>query len=208
MIPKVLCCSICFLVLLSGTSFLGAETSSPLSSPSFCCETNGMYWVGVEYTFFISHVDPNENQWYLMVDWGDGTQTSWLGPYASGEAIPYTHYWIATGHYAVKVKIKDIYGHESEWSSPIPLTIIPPPRCFKQMELKGTLKTRLWKGLFFSILNIDCAIITQSMVGDVCLDPFTCHNYRFLAIALQVHSYERKNPSINASTPLAFLLGH
>ncbi|RLF44681.1 MAG: hypothetical protein DRN29_08030, partial [Thermoplasmata archaeon] len=45
----------------------------------------------------------------------------WLGPYKSGEKIVISHSWNRRGSYEVRVKAKDIYGRESEWSDPLPV---------------------------------------------------------------------------------------
>ncbi len=49
-----------------------------------------------------------------------------MGPYASGESISTSHTWLAGGTYEVKVKAKDTYDSESEWSSGLYVTIIGP----------------------------------------------------------------------------------
>jgi predicted acyl esterase len=74
---------------------------------------------GVEYTFTIKSVDPDNEDVYIIVDWGDGTDTGWLGPYSSGEEITQTHNWSYGDIFTVKAKAKDIHGDESEWSKHI-----------------------------------------------------------------------------------------
>ena len=39
-------------------------------------------------------------------------------PYNSGENGYATHKWLADGNYEIKVKAKDSFGSESEWSEP------------------------------------------------------------------------------------------
>ncbi len=73
---------------------------------------------GVEYTFCIEVVDPDGDEIYCIWDWGDGTNTGWLGPYNSGEIICASHAWSEEGKYEIKVKLKDQYGNENEWSNP------------------------------------------------------------------------------------------
>jgi hypothetical protein len=77
---------------------------------------------GTVYTYSTSTTDPNTDQVYYQWDWGDGTTTSWLGPYASGATINTTHSW-AKGSYSIKVKAKDPYGAESPWSDPLTVTM-------------------------------------------------------------------------------------
>jgi hypothetical protein len=65
------------------------------------------------YTF--TSTDPEMENIYYMVDWGDGTTSDWLGPYASGETGTADHTWDTRGTYVIKVKAKDATGHESDW---------------------------------------------------------------------------------------------
>ncbi|GAG84471.1 unnamed protein product, partial [marine sediment metagenome] len=172
-------------------------------------QTNGIYWVGVEYTFFIEIMtDPDGDKMYIFVDWGDGTDSGWLGPYTSGEIVGVTHFWTDTGTYEIKTKAKDEHGDESGWSDSLSISVIPPNRLFRDMEISGTLKTRPWRGLIFSILNFDCATVDKAISGNVQLDSFTCHNYKFVAIALNVHTYDKDTLFIEASTPFAILIDY
>jgi len=72
---------------------------------------------GVNYTFCIEGVDPNGDDLFCMWDWDDGSNTEWLGPYASGEMMCASHAWSEEGTYMIRVKLKDIYGNESSWMS-------------------------------------------------------------------------------------------
>lgn len=70
---------------------------------------------GIEYIFCVEFTDPEGDDFYIYWDWGDGNMEEWLGPYGSGETICLSHVWSDEGLYLIKVKIKDIYGNESEW---------------------------------------------------------------------------------------------
>jgi hypothetical protein len=58
-----------------------------------------------------------------LFDWGDGTSSDWSGPIESGEEFNASHTWSSKGNYEIKVKAKDIYGAESSWSDPLPITM-------------------------------------------------------------------------------------
>jgi len=60
---------------------------------------------------------------YYYIDWGDGTNSSWIGPYSSGVTIPQSHTWSKKGTYIIKAKAKDVRGYESGWGQ---LSIIMP----------------------------------------------------------------------------------
>jgi hypothetical protein len=83
----------------------------------------------IDYTFSSSTTDPDAgDQLYYLWDWGDGTQSAWLGPYTSGQSVQATHRWMTEGAYLVKVKAKDTNGVESVWSDSITIQIAEGPR--------------------------------------------------------------------------------
>ena len=69
----------------------------------------------VTYYNFTS-IDPDGDGIYYFIDWGDSTNSSWIGPYLSGDEIIKSHTWSTKGTYTVKAKAKDIYGNESDWA--------------------------------------------------------------------------------------------
>lgn len=79
---------------------------------------DGPTWgiTNVEYTFYINMTDPDGDNLYCKLDWGDGNTTDWLGPYSSGETINTSHAWSQKGTYGLRVKLKDVYSQESNWS--------------------------------------------------------------------------------------------
>jgi hypothetical protein len=81
--------------------------------------------VNVEYTFCTDAItDPEGDSFYCLFDWGDGTNSGWLGPYASGQIVCASHSWSQPGVYLIKFKLKDINGSESNWSDPFIITIV------------------------------------------------------------------------------------
>lgn len=92
---------------------------------------------GVNYTFCITITDPELDNIFCLWDWGDGTNSGWLGPYLSGDEICATHAWTHDGQYIVKVKCKDESGQESAWSVPFLVKIdgtAPNLEIFKPQE--------------------------------------------------------------------------
>ncbi len=98
-------------------------TSDPPSTPS---KPNGPIHgtINRQYMFSSMSTDPNNDQIYYMFNWGDGTSSTWLGPYSSGLTISDSHSWSAIGEYDVTVKAKDINGATSDWSEPQTITIV------------------------------------------------------------------------------------
>jgi len=84
--------------------------------------TKGKPGVSYNYTFMSS--DPDGDNVFYYIDWGDGTNTSWIGPYLSGEIVTMSHSWMNEGTYPIKTKAKDIDDTESSWSEPFRVEII------------------------------------------------------------------------------------
>ena len=93
------------------------ETPDKLNGPTQGCENE-------ELTFTTSTTDPDEDQVYYKFDWGEGTESNWLGPFNSGETIQASNKWDEIGDYEIKVKAKDIKYGQSGWSEPHNITII------------------------------------------------------------------------------------
>jgi len=72
---------------------------------------------GTRYGYEIFAIDPEENDVYYLIDWGDGTTIEWLGPYNSGDVIRVNHSWEEKNGYTIKVKSKDIFGDKSDWAT-------------------------------------------------------------------------------------------
>lgn len=72
---------------------------------------------GVENSFTVELNDPDNDDVFLYIDWGDNTNSNWLGPYKSGETLEINHIWNNSGIYKIKMKIKDTYNAESIWKT-------------------------------------------------------------------------------------------
>jgi len=70
-----------------------------------------------EGTFTISTQDPDGDDVFFYIEWGDGSIVDWDGPYKSNEYVPYQHQWSMDDTYNIKIKTKDIFGEESDWSN-------------------------------------------------------------------------------------------
>ena len=66
----------------------------------------------------LTTTNPDGDSVFYFIDWGDHTNSSWIGPYSSGAIITQLHTWTTKGTYIIKVKAKDIYNAESSnWST-------------------------------------------------------------------------------------------
>jgi uncharacterized protein len=75
------------------------------------------------YKYKSSTTDPDNDQIYLLFDWGDSTSSGWLGPYNSGETMKAYHMWTQNGTFLIKTKAKDINGTTSEWSDTLKINV-------------------------------------------------------------------------------------
>jgi hypothetical protein len=96
------------------------ETGSP-DEPAIDGPTFGK--PETDYTFEFTASDPENEQIYYYIDWGDGTYEDWIGPYNSGDTIEASHEWTELGDYEIKAKAKDINGARSLWSDPYQMHI-------------------------------------------------------------------------------------
>ncbi len=79
--------------------------------------TKGRY--GKPYTYQTSTIDSDGDEIYYQWSWGDNNTTEWLGPYKPGDICEATHIWLIQGSYIVKVKAKDQWNVETDWSDPL-----------------------------------------------------------------------------------------
>jgi hypothetical protein len=99
-----------------------ASPSDPPATPSKPAGKNLGIW-NVDYIYTSSTSDPNGDQIYYLFDWGDGSTSGWLGPYASGQTGTATHMWTELGTYPVRAKARDVWGAGSVWSDALMVTI-------------------------------------------------------------------------------------
>ena len=82
-------------------------------------------WIqDINTIFSCSAIDPEGSSVYYLFDWGDGTDSDWVGPYPSGQTGEASHNWTDLGEYEVKVIARDNFGARSEWSNPAIISIV------------------------------------------------------------------------------------
>jgi hypothetical protein len=86
----------------------------PPNEPLIQGEENGK--IKVEYTYDFSTSDPDGDDVYYYIDWGDGSPVEdWIGPYASGVVVHVKHTFETKGTYQIKAQAKDDAGALSPW---------------------------------------------------------------------------------------------
>jgi hypothetical protein len=78
-------------------------------------------------TFTAVTTDPDGDDVYYEFDWGDGTNSGWVGPYHSGQQVSIQKSWDIAGTYSVRVKAEDVNQVSSFWSIPVVVTIADHP---------------------------------------------------------------------------------
>ena len=91
--------------------------SNPPNIPTITGPTDIV--VNQECTYTVVTTDPDTDDVYYYIDWGDGTNSGWIGPYNSGVPVLESKVWEGLGSFMVKVRAKDIYEVRSDWSVPI-----------------------------------------------------------------------------------------
>lgn len=138
-------------------TLLGIANNNAPATPTITGTQDGK--AGEPYEYSISTSDPENDQIFYYIDWGDDTNSDWQGPYTSEEAITISHSWIERDTYTIKVKARDDKGAESDWKA---LTVTMPK------QKKNTLDT------IFTFLLGKIAEIEKNQQGD----------FRFLPIKL------------------------
>jgi hypothetical protein len=99
------------------TLTIASTSTAPLKPGTPTGPMNGQ--VGTSYTYSASTTDPNSDQIYYRFEWGDGTYSSWVGPYNSGQTGTASKTWSSEGTFEVRVAAKDTNGKTSYWSNPL-----------------------------------------------------------------------------------------
>ena len=69
---------------------------------------------GISYNFKFSSNEPDGEDIYLYIEWGDGELENWIGPYTSGEEITLSHKYTTKGSFFINATAKDVNGFESD----------------------------------------------------------------------------------------------
>lgn len=124
----------------------GVENSAPQIPKKPDGPTEGQY--DKPYTYSTSSLDPDENNLYYKWDWGDGEISKWIGPYDSEEKCEATHSWIVKGSYMIKVKTKDEWGIETDWSDPLTIRM-------KKSKIQNFQNNNFFSQLFSNIFCLN-----------------------------------------------------
>ncbi|UCF50603.1 MAG: VCBS repeat-containing protein [Thermoplasmatales archaeon] len=88
--------------------------NNPPDVPDIDGPTNGP--MGTLFTYTFNSIDPENDDVYYYIKWGDGNTEDWNGPYSSGVDIDIEHAYLTQGTFTIEAKAKDIHDAESNWS--------------------------------------------------------------------------------------------
>lgn len=100
---------------------LNAIVNDPPSTPTVAGPTTG--YTETEYMYTFMSTDPDADEVYLYIEWGDGNVEAWIGPYASGQDAVIPHTWADAGGFNVRAKARDVHTAQSAWSDPLAVVI-------------------------------------------------------------------------------------
>jgi len=89
---------------------------------------------GKKYNYTSNTTDPEGNDIFYLFNWGDGTESGWIGPFKSGTNISISYSWHEKGYYKVEIIAKDTYDLISEWSDPLLVEIAGPILTFRNIK--------------------------------------------------------------------------
>jgi hypothetical protein len=107
----------------------------------------------IEYEYKFTTYDPEEDEVWIQIDWGDGEITDWFGPYDSGEIATVSHNWTEEDDYIIRARSKDFW-HHGPWSYEgyeVKIGNQPPDK----PELSGPLYEDPGKELTYSFISYD-----------------------------------------------------
>ena len=114
--------------------------NQPPASPVIGGESKGKTDEEQMYSFITS--DPNGNDIYYLVDWGDDSVAEWIGTFESDEEAKLSHTWDSRGSYTIRAKAKDPYDAESDWAT---MELSMPKSRLKDFSVLDTLLSRLFE---------------------------------------------------------------
>jgi outer membrane protein assembly factor BamB len=90
------------------------DTNNPPNNPVIKGPRFGKIDEDINFTF--RSEDPEDNEIWYYIDWGDSHTKGWIGWHESGGEITLNLWWYQFGVHTIKAKARDGYGDESNWS--------------------------------------------------------------------------------------------
>jgi len=94
--------------------YLNSENNPP-EAPIIDGPTSGN--AGTSYNYTFTSIDPDDDEVYYYILWGDGHVEIWDGPNPSGLDLEIAHTYSKQGTFTIEAKAKDSSGYESGWTT-------------------------------------------------------------------------------------------
>jgi len=101
-------------VVSDTTTIWVQETNEPPIIPLISGSNSAQ--VGRTYDYTFSTTDPEGNDVWYLVGWGDEEIIYLYGPYESGEELVVKHSWNKKGTFTISAKAIDVFDDESDWA--------------------------------------------------------------------------------------------
>lgn len=110
--------------------------------------------VGSYYEYSFVSTDPDFDDVWYFIEWGDSEFEEWVGPFSSGEMVEIGHIWSEKGEYKIRAKARDSLGFESRWSEAFNVIISNPPDA-PEIDGPPRVKNGVEYGFSFSAIDPD-----------------------------------------------------
>ena len=137
----------------------GAPPDAPNTPPAPSGPYSGL--VNVGYNFTALTTDPQNDPLYYYFDFGDGTNSGWVGPYNPGVSGTANHAWTHGGSFNVKVKAKDTGSHESAYSPTHGITITAPTVTVTVKAVSGIVEANVTNPSAQELTSLDWNILIK-----------------------------------------------
>jgi len=87
----------------------------PPGKPDMYGPNSGVPETEIEFVF--SANDPENDQVWFDIKWGDGSEIVDDGPYNSGESVTKSHTWNSTKTFTVEARARDNFGYYGDWET-------------------------------------------------------------------------------------------
>jgi outer membrane protein assembly factor BamB len=133
---------------------ISRSINSPPNKPIINGPISGK--IGNKYNYTLVSVDNDDDNISYYVDWGDKINSGWTRFLPSGQEYNISHIWKKEGSYEIKVKAKDEYGNEGEWSDPL-IVSMPKNKSydeFNNLILNLLKRSSILEFLLYKILSL------------------------------------------------------
>jgi nitrous oxidase accessory protein NosD len=120
------------------------QVNTPPGVPFIDGPSSGKAKKSYNYTFVAA--DPENDDVFYQINWGDGQVTDWIGPYESNVVIIRNHTWQEKGTYTIAARAKDIHGAIGEWGTltiTMPMDDLQPSWQSQEISLPQVIKNSL-----------------------------------------------------------------